>query len=198
MTTDDGLQTVQPDSPTEPTEQDRALLLEIEQRMWDDPILRSVDLPAISVEVEDGAVTLRGHVSGAERRQRAELTVRKVGGVRSVRNELVTADELEIRVAQALARDVRTHRQHVQVRVAQGDVELSGQVESVSAGRIAAEIAAAVPDVRHVRSQLNVSEAGFVTPLGALANGDQVSPAVRDVGDLRPPLFPEAPSVPAG
>lgn len=49
---------------------------------------RDLKTTAIAVTIQQGAVTLRGMVDNEKLRLRAELIVRKVGGVKKVVNEL--------------------------------------------------------------------------------------------------------------
>lgn len=124
---------------------DDELAADVEEALWDDEILRRVDLPLLRATVQDGIVTLEGNVVTSVHRQRAEEIVRKVPGVLGVRNQLIGDDDLEVAVAQALGRDERTRRHLIRVKAVQGVVYLSGDVVPA-----AEEIAARIPGVRGV------------------------------------------------
>lgn len=67
------------------THSDPVILSQIKAKYAIDPDVSAI---GIDVDVEDGRVTLRGDVSSAAVRQRAETLARAVPGVRNVRNEL--------------------------------------------------------------------------------------------------------------
>ncbi len=122
---------------------DDELATDVEQALWNDEILRRVDLPFLHTKVQDGIVILEGYVATSVHRQRAEEIVHNVRGVLGVDNRLIGDDELEIAVAQALGRDERTRRHRIRVRARHGIVYLSGDIVQA-----ALDIAAAVPHVR--------------------------------------------------
>src|SRR5579885_2096429 len=128
-----------------PIAPDDELKMDVVDALWNDDLLRRVDLPFVRVTVQDGIVTLEGNVVTGIHRLRAEEIVRKVPGVLDVQNHLIGDEELEIAVAQALGRDERTRYQLIRVRAVQGIVRLSGEVSAA-----AEEIAARVPGVREV------------------------------------------------
>ena len=175
-------------------ERDRELRSAVEQALWNDDVLRSVDLPVVEVAVEDETLTLRGHVVSPEHRMRAERAVRQVPGVHAVHNALVTNAELEMAVAQALARDPRTQHQPIRVRAFQGTVELLGTLASAQVRLAAEEVAASLPSVRSVVTHLNgVDTLGFAgrtagsptTPLILPRIGTGVHATDGELGRLR-------------
>lgn len=97
----------------------------------------SIDAADIGVAVEDGTVTLTGHVPTYSQKQKAENIVKRVKGVRAIAQEIevrpigshITADdEIAKRVANSLRWNSSVPKDTVQVRVENGFVSLSGKV----------------------------------------------------------------------
>ncbi len=122
---------------------------------------------AIKVDTVVGKVTLYGKVSSAEEKAKAETIARKVEGVQDVRNLLqvvapehekamqVSDDLLKQRVEHALQADPSLKSSTIAVQSAnQGVVLLSGTAKTLSAHLRAVEVAAAVPGVRRVASEI--------------------------------------------
>ncbi len=107
-----------------------------------DSLVGQVDPPAFRVEVEDGAVTLVGHLDSRPAVRRAEAAVRLVPGVLSLLNLAVADDDLEATVARWLADDPRTAPFPIEVYVHSGIVELAGTVDSAEVRAAAEEVAA--------------------------------------------------------
>ncbi len=86
-----------------------------------------------------------------------------VRGVRGLQSELIADDELEARVARALAGNARTRDYYIRVHVAEGFVHLTDTLEraalSTEVVDAAEEVAASVPGVRAVVVQLREVEA---------------------------------------
>lgn len=98
----------------------------------------SVDAAAIGVAVENGIVTLSGHVSNYAQKIAAEHAVRRVRGVRAIAQEIqvrfpfdkkTADDEIAKRVADILRWDIMLPNDAVQPTVQGGWVTLKGQVE---------------------------------------------------------------------
>ena len=122
---------------------------------------------AIKVDTVVGRVTLYGKVHSAEEKAKAETIARKVDGVQDVRNLLqvvapehekamqVSDDDLKQRVEQALQADPSLKSSNIAVQsVNQGVVLLGGTAKTLSAHLRAVEVAAAVPGVRRVASEI--------------------------------------------
>jgi len=122
---------------------------------------------AIKVDTVIGRVTLYGKVHSAQEKAKAETIARKVDGVQDVRNLLqvvspqhekavqVSDDELKQRVEQALQADPSLKSSNIAVQsVNQGVVLLSGTAKTLSAHLRAVEVAAAVPGVRRVATEI--------------------------------------------
>jgi hyperosmotically inducible protein len=122
---------------------------------------------AIKVDTVVGKVTLYGKVHSAEEKAKAETIARKVDGVQGVRNLLqvvapqhekamrVSDDDLKQRIEQALQADPSLKSSAIAVQsVNQGVVLLGGTAKTLSAHLRAVEVAAAVPGVRRVASEI--------------------------------------------
>ena len=122
---------------------------------------------AIKVDTVFGRVTLYGKVHSTEEKAKAESIARTVEGVHEVRNLLqvvapqheeaaqVSDDRLKQRVEQALQTDPSLKSSNIAVQsVNQGVVLLSGTAETLSAHLRAVEVAAAVPGVQRVASEI--------------------------------------------
>jgi len=125
----------------------------------------------IKVDTVLGRVTLYGRAYSAEEKAKAESVARGVEGVEDVRNLLMVApeqekairlsdDELKLRVEQALQADPSLKSSDIAVESANhGVVLLGGTAKTLSAHLRAAEVAAAVPGVRAITSQIQSPEA---------------------------------------
>ncbi len=122
---------------------------------------------AINVDTDGGAVTLHGKVPTQAEKTKAEATVKGIDGVKSVKNLLQvvqearatavesTDAEVKDRVATALEKDPEIAKSDVTVRsVNQGVVLLGGDVQTLTDHLRAIEIAARVPGVKRVESQV--------------------------------------------
>ena len=122
---------------------------------------------AIKVDTVIGRVTLYGKVHSAEEKAKAETIARKVDGVQAVDNLLqvvapeheeamrVSDEHLKQQVEQALEADPSLKSSNIDVRsVNQGVVLLVGTAKTLSAHLRAVEVAAAVPGVRRVASEI--------------------------------------------
>jgi hyperosmotically inducible protein len=122
----------------------------------------------INVETSRGIVQLNGFVDTAMARNEAQRIAAGTDGVRKVRNNLEVrpaarsssevADDmgLSAKVDAALAGDERTSALSIDVAAREGEVQLSGFVESDSEKRAATDIARKVEGVRIVRNVIDV------------------------------------------
>jgi len=125
---------------------------------------------SVHVDARAGVVTLTGKVETEAEKQKAEEVVRKLDGVREVRNllqvvpksrrEVVKATDKEIkeRIEHTLKADKRFEDIHLK-SVDNGVVWLTGKATLPDALR-AVETVALVPGVRHVSSEIEVTEKG--------------------------------------
>jgi osmotically-inducible protein OsmY len=124
-----------------------------------DPAVRGIE---IGVAVEDGVVTLAGHVESLQARVAAERAVKRVDGVRSIANDLLVKQQGE-RTDTEIARDA-LHRlrnnvavpAEVQAVVSDGCITLDGTV-SWMYQRVAAENAVRhLPGVKRVSNEITL------------------------------------------
>jgi hyperosmotically inducible protein len=122
----------------------------------------------IDVEVYKGEVQLNGFVGSAQEKADAAATVKRIDGVRSVRNNLRVQSEertaggviddsvITTRVKAALIGDTRTKAYQIEVETKKGEVQLGGFVDSAGAKRAAEDIAASVEGVKAVTNGVEV------------------------------------------
>jgi osmotically-inducible protein OsmY len=119
----------------------------------------------ISVQVEDGKVTLFGAVDWHYQRVEAEACVQRLAGVRAVDNRIIVrsapATNAEVRagVLRALRRHPELDASAVAVAVDNGGVTLSGHVPGFGQRRIAENAAWSVRGVNEVIDRLHVGAA---------------------------------------
>ena len=98
----------------------------------------SIDAADIGVAVEDGVITLTGHVPTYAQRTTTETIVARIKGVRGIAQEievrpagtnLTADDEIARRILDVLRWNTAVPRDAIQVKVAKGWVTLSGSVE---------------------------------------------------------------------
>ncbi len=135
---------------------DEALREAVHAALWQDDGIRIevLEQDALIIQVQDGIVTLRGHVRSRAQRRRMEALIRHIPGVLGVEDHSVADDELEIAVASALAQDSRTRGQLIRVRARSGYVSLLGDVPDADVRTAAEEVAGRVPGVRAVMNVL--------------------------------------------
>ncbi|CAM3519000.1 BON domain-containing protein [Paracoccus nototheniae] len=127
----------------------------------------ATDANQIGVAVQNGVVTLSGHVTTYAARLAAERAVARVKGVRGIAQEvevrpagshLTADDEIARRVLEALAWNSLVPMDSVKVRVAEGHVTLSGRVEW-NYQRTAAELAiAGMSGVKGILNSIEITK----------------------------------------
>jgi hyperosmotically inducible protein len=145
---------------------DSRLTVKIDTALWSD--LRFWG-KRISAETERGVVMLRGKVDSEETKKAAAEIVRRIEGIKQVRNELeIVPPERRAEVDardQAIARvleeqfkqDPQLQNAVIDARVDAGVVTLRGQVRSPAASSRAVELAGAVPGVRFIKNELSLA-----------------------------------------
>jgi hyperosmotically inducible protein len=142
---------------------DSRLAVKINTALWSD-----LRFPGrqISVDTQDGVVTLRGKVDSEETKKAADEIIGHLEGVKEIRNHLqVVPPERRAEVDaqdQAITRaldakfkeDPQLQDAVMDSRVDAGVVTLRGQVRNAAARSRAVELARAVPGVRSVRNEL--------------------------------------------
>jgi hyperosmotically inducible periplasmic protein len=142
---------------------DSRLAVKINTALWSD-----LRFPGrqITVDAQDGVVTLRGKVDSEETKKAADDIIGHLEGVKEIRNQLqivpperrAEVDARDQAIARALdakfKQDPQLQDAAVDIRVDAGLVTLSGQVRDAAARSRAVELARAVPGVRSVRNEL--------------------------------------------
>jgi len=135
-------------------------------------LITADNVPAsdVKVDVNRGVVTLHGKVDTEAEKARAEETVRKIDGVRDVKNmlqvvpeshkEAVKANDKEIkeRIEKTFKADKRFDDIHIE-SVDNGVVRLGGKA-TMSGALHAVETVYAIPGVRRVSSTIEVTDRG--------------------------------------
>ena len=158
-----------------------------------------VDGLDIDVDTFDGNVTLHGKVDSEAEKQHAEQAVRKLEGVRQVRNLLsvvpperqeraeVQDEELQRQVETVLKRDQALAGSDIEVKsVNNGTIVLAGEAKTLSAHRRALEDARSVQGARRVASEIKSpntladEEIYADTPEGAAGQRSGMAQAASD------------------
>lgn len=123
---------------------------DIWSRLWQEDTVRSLDFNSLLVEVDGGRVVVRGHVGKDRNRARVEEIVASVPAVLEVDNQVVSDQELGLKIAQALSKDERTRSYFLNVSCTHGWVTIMGEVHSLEAREVVEEIVSGVPEVRGI------------------------------------------------
>lgn len=128
--------------------------------LWRSEPIRALDLATLQVEVLGSTVVLRGLVASEAHKYAAGQLAGGVLGVGKVINELVTDEELERRVAVALASNNASREHRIAVRVAGGIASLYGSAPTREIAEAVRGVAAAVPRVLGIESKLHIVPPG--------------------------------------
>jgi osmotically-inducible protein OsmY len=114
---------------------------------------------AIHLVVEDGWITLSGEVPWQYQKLSAEEQIRRIRGLKGLVNniglrQIVTPDTIQSNVEAALA---RAHQSNISVRVHEGEVTLSGSVESMAQRDFAEHAAWRAVGVRNVVDAIQIA-----------------------------------------
>ncbi len=129
---------------------DDGILADIWDALWKVDTFRSLDLGSLSIDVKGGEVYLYGFLAQENNLLLIESLVRSVAGVVAVHSHLILDRDLIIRVAQALARDERTHPYILPVDSFHGWIHIGGEVPTCELQHMVEKIAGEVPGVRGV------------------------------------------------
>jgi osmotically-inducible protein OsmY len=118
----------------------------------------------VSIDAENGVVTLKGSVQNSDQKRLAEDTVRGLPGVTNVRNELTVKSDPKESSDEWIALKVRSsllyHRNvglmDTDVKVMNGNVILTGVAETAAEKALAGEYAADIKGVQNVDNQIKV------------------------------------------
>ena len=141
----------------DPNGRDLDLWRKVEDALWRESLYRVQGGNSVAFEVDDGAVTLWGHVTSAMLRIQIERWVQAVRGVRAVINDLIADSDLTIEVARALGQDRVTQPHQIRVGAHQGWINLAGEVPSAAVQAATEAVAASVSRVRGILTLPRVS-----------------------------------------
>ncbi|WP_042303454.1 BON domain-containing protein [Paraburkholderia kururiensis] len=115
----------------------------------------------VKVQVEKGWVTLSGEVEWAYQSHIANRAVSQMRGVTGVSNRIdvrgdVDSEDIGTNIAKAMQRHAERETKHIQIKVQDGTVTLSGKVGSYAERQVARGAAWAAPGVRAVIDNLVV------------------------------------------
>jgi osmotically-inducible protein OsmY/prolyl-tRNA editing enzyme YbaK/EbsC (Cys-tRNA(Pro) deacylase) len=154
----------------------------------------SIDAAAIGVAVEDGVVTLTGHVPSLAEKWTAEHMTKRVAGVRGVANEIAVrlpagSERIDADIAHAalnaLEWDVWVPRQRVTVSVSDGWVKLDGTVDTYYQKLAAERIVRTLTGVRGVTNLIKVTPKVQPREIKAKIEGAFQRSAVLDTRDIQ-------------
>jgi osmotically-inducible protein OsmY len=162
-------------------ETDKRLFLALRRRLLKYEPFRST-APEVRLNVTHGTVQITGRVRTLAMKEIVGYLCRRVDGVVSVRNELVSDTELVRRVADALAADPELAPLCIKIDARAGIATLAGDLPSPELEPRAIETARGAPDVVDVISQLTVrrSERPPTAPLRAGAEATTAIPGDQE------------------
>ncbi len=122
---------------------------------------RFVPKGAVSVDVQDGWVTLSGHVRGHFQRQAAKFATQRVSGVRGITDKITISSDpvpsdVAARIADALGRKAVLDDSVINVTNDGSTIYLDGTTDSYAAMQTAEDTAWAAPGVNDVIDRLLV------------------------------------------
>lgn len=145
-------------------DKDRMLQRKVIAELEWEPAVESAD---IGVAVVDGVVTLSGYVKSYAQKLAAERAVRRVAGANAIAEELnvryasdsKTADhEIAKRILDVFGWNVLLPKDKLQVKVENGWVSLSGEVEWQYQSREAKRLAAQITGVTGVSNNIKIKQ----------------------------------------
>jgi osmotically-inducible protein OsmY len=141
---------------------DFAIEEDIWSRLWQEDTVRTLDFNSVLVEVNGGKVVIGGHVGKDSNRQRIEEIVASVPGVVAADNQIVSDQELTIKIAQALSADERTRSYFLSITCMHGWVTIIGEMPSLAAREVVEEIVSGLPEARGILNPPSISGQTFV------------------------------------
>jgi len=165
---------------------DAEIVYAVRRRILNDATIVSQGIAVTSV---DGNVTIKGEVANWSEAEEAELLASAVGGVKNVKNELVTRytatrsdQEIKNDAVAALHRDVYLTGFPITVAVKGGAVSLTGSVGNAYQKRRAAQAARWVSHVTFVKNELVVrpEEKGELRERAVYVSDDALEKAIQE------------------
>lgn len=137
---------------------DRVLAGLFNDALQADDSLRRTGSDGIAITVNQGVITLSGHVRSTTHKTRADNVANRMSGIVRFENQLVVDEKLVIAVANALANDKRMHNIQIGVNAQRGFIYLTGRVPSAVLRLSAAKIAAGVSNVRGIVNRIQAPD----------------------------------------
>jgi len=116
----------------------------------------------INVSCHQGVVTLKGSVKNILEKERADETAQRIRGVRSVINQIkvkpgdISDTKIKNNVVNSLLRDPAADSYEVNVSVNNGEVKLTGTVDSMAEKNLAEKVAKGVRGVTALKNNIDV------------------------------------------
>jgi osmotically-inducible protein OsmY len=126
------------------------------QRLTADPALEALTR-ALSIDVEDQRVRLRGYAASEAQAQRVAQAVRSIPEVAQLDLDLVTDEGLARAVRDALARDPATSGARLQVSAHFGTVDIAGDVPDRATARAIDRAGSQVPGVQVLHNAVAIA-----------------------------------------
>jgi osmotically-inducible protein OsmY len=122
----------------------------------------SVPHGRVSVKVEHGVITLGGEVEWQFQRAEAERDVRKLGGIKSVVNDIavvpsVRSEDVRATIRAALERNAEVEANKITVTVSGGKVTLGGKVNAWTEREAVERAAWSTPGVTQVEDDIELA-----------------------------------------
>jgi osmotically-inducible protein OsmY len=131
----------------------KEILHDIRERFEADP----GDYREVTIEVDNGFVSLTGLVKDIALKRHAEALANSVEGVIEVDNAIYTDQAITVCIRKAIMEDPRTDISVIEVESKQGKVVLSGQVDSEELKGTLASLALDQEGVTEVENKLRVA-----------------------------------------
>ena len=129
---------------------------QIDNALWKDKVLRTLDYYEIEVHVKNGTVYLNGHIVSTTSQSRIESAIRAIPSILEIKNNLVLDDKLTLEVAASLGKLEHTYDCKFFTGAAHGVVSLNGIVVDETVKLLAEKCVASNPNVRGVINSVRV------------------------------------------
>jgi osmotically-inducible protein OsmY len=136
---------------------DAAMREDVYSALWKDDVLRAMESDDIDVLVNEGIVSLNGHIMSTTSQGRIENALRNIPGILGIENNLVLDDKLSLEVAASLGTLEHTYDCKFLTGASHGVISLNGRVGNENVSLLAEKSAANNPNVRGVINNVRVS-----------------------------------------
>jgi len=143
-------------TPSPAEKKDAALKDNIASALGRDVVLRALDYSDIDVRVNNGVVTLNGHIRSSSSSSRVTNALHDIAGIVELRNQLILDDRLKLDVAAALGRLEQAHNCKFFTGASHGVISLNGTVGNKRLKLLAEKCASENPNTRGVINNIQV------------------------------------------